>query len=97
MFTLICLIFAILLWFSKWLFYAAIGLFTAILFCLDKRAAIRSSRRIPEKNLLLFSLLGGAFGALITIFLIHHKSSKPQFYLPVFLFAGIHIVILVLI
>ncbi|MBQ9771808.1 MAG: DUF1294 domain-containing protein [Lentisphaeria bacterium] len=96
MLLLLCFIFAILLWFSKWLFYIAIGLFTAALFCRDKNAAIRRERRIPERTLLLFSLLGGAFGAVITIFLIRHKSAKPEFYIPVLIFSGIHIVLLML-
>lgn len=87
---------AALLWVSKLLYYIAIGLFTAIVFCCDKRAAIKGKYRIPENQLLFLSFLGGAFGALITIFLIRHKSSKPQIYLPVFLFAGIHTILIIL-
>ena len=90
-------IFLGLLLINRWLFYAVIWILTAGLFCWDKRAAVRKERRIPEKTLLLYSLLGGAFGALITIFLIRHKSSKPEIYIPVIIFAGIHIVIWMLI
>ena len=90
-------IFLGLLLINRWLFYAVIGILTAGLFYWDKRASVRKERRISVKTLLLYSLLGGAFGALITIFLIRHKSSKPEIYIPVIIFAGIHIVIWMLI
>ena len=97
MILLLWLVFVILLFINKWLFYIAIGVVTAGMFYWDKQSAIKRERRIPERTLLLYSLLGGAFGALIAIFTIHHKSSKPEFYIPVIIFAGIHIVIWMLI
>ena len=97
MILLLWLVFVILLFINKWLFYIAIGVVTAGMFYWDKQSAIKRGRRIPERTLLLYSLLGGAFGALITIFTIRHKSSKPEFYIPVIIFAGIHIVIWMLI
>ena len=95
--VLLCFVFVILLFINKWLFYIAIGVFTVGMFYWDKQAAIKRERRIPERTLLLYSLLGGAFGALIAIFSIRHKSSKPEFYIPVIIFAGIHIVIWILV
>ena len=81
---------------SKTLFYIVMGIYTAILFCKDKQAAVERKRRTPEKKLLLASLLGGAYGALITIFLIRHKSSKPAFYVPVIFCAILHTLLIIL-
>ncbi len=64
-----------------------IGLITAAVFAIDKSAAIRHRRRIPEWTLFMLSFLGGAPFAVMTMFLLHHKTSKPQVFLPIFLFA----------
>lgn len=95
MFMAAVLLILTLLWFSKWLFYLVIGCLTAALFCYDKQAAIKRRWRVPEKRLLFASFLGGAPFALVTIFMIRHKSSKPGIYIPVIIFTGIHIFLLI--
>ena len=50
---------------------------------IDKRRAIKNKWRIPEKRLLLAALLGGAFGALWGMILIHHKTKKARLFLTV--------------
>lgn len=86
----------LLLFINKWLFYIGLGIYTAMLFYQDKQAAIHGKRRIPEKQLMFFALIGGVFGALAAIFLFRHKSAKPNFYFPVFLLAGIHILLIII-
>jgi uncharacterized membrane protein YsdA (DUF1294 family) len=81
----------LLLWYNIWIYYIVIGIFTALLFCYDKAVAIKGKRRIPEMTLHLASFAGGAFGAILTICLIRHKSSKPVFYIPVALFTSLHV------
>lgn len=56
-----------------------INIITLFLFGIDKLLAMRNGQRIPEKNLLGFSLIGGAFGGLLGIFIFRHKISKPSF------------------
>ena len=46
----------------------------------DKSKARRQVRRIPERTLHLFALLGGVWGALAAMFLFHHKTKKGSFY-----------------
>lgn len=46
---------------------------------LDKRKAIQSRWRIPEKVLLVESWLLGGFGALLGGYLFHHKVRKWYF------------------
>lgn len=50
-----------------------------LLMLIDKRRAIKSRWRIPEKTLLLFALLGGSFGVLLGMKLARHKTKKPVF------------------
>ncbi|MBQ8366049.1 MAG: DUF1294 domain-containing protein [Bacteroidaceae bacterium] len=66
--------------------YAA-SLLTFALFAFDKHLAIYNRTRIPEFILLLFSFLGGAFGALCAMILFRHKTKHKMFLIcvPVFL------------
>ena len=50
---------------------------------IDKRKAIRDKWRIPEKNLLLSALFGGALGAFWAMILFHHKTKKAKFFITV--------------
>lgn len=85
-----------LLLISKWLFYLVIGIFTVLLFCYDKYAAKKHRWRIPEQQLLFASFAGGAPFALVTIFTIRHKCSKPKIFIPVAIFTGIHLLLLII-
>jgi len=46
---------------------------------LDKHKAKRHGRRIPEKVLFLFPLLGGPVGGLVGMYLFHHKTRHWYF------------------
>ena len=46
---------------------------------LDKRKAIQHKRRIPERVLLVVSLVGGAFGFFLGMHLFHHKTKHWKF------------------
>jgi len=60
-------------------FYLAISLVTFVAYGIDKAAAVREDRRIPELILHLFSLFGGWAGALIAQQLFCHKTIKVPF------------------
>ena len=49
----------------------------------DKMQAKRGGWRIPEKTLLLLSLLMGAPGALAGMYTLRHKTLKPKFTITV--------------
>jgi uncharacterized membrane protein YsdA (DUF1294 family) len=57
----------------------AVNLITLILFGVDKFLAIKNKRRVAEKDLLVFSLLGGATGGLLGMIIFNHKISKKSF------------------
>ena len=54
-----------------------LGVMSVISFTLmgiDKAKARRGSRRIPEKTLFLFTLLGGGIGGMFGMHVFHHKT-----------------------
>lgn len=60
-------------------YYLTVGLFTFILYAIDKSAAQKGSWRTPESTLHLFSLAGGWLGAMIAQQVFRHKTNKPSF------------------
>jgi uncharacterized membrane protein YsdA (DUF1294 family) len=60
-------------------FYAAASSVTAIVYRLDKSAAERHARRIPERTLHVMALIGGWPGALVAQRVFRHKSRKVSF------------------
>lgn len=71
--------------------YALASLVTFAWFYRDKRAARLGLHRTPERTLHALSLVFGVPGALIAIFLLRHKSSKPRFYLVTVAIAAVHV------
>lgn len=61
------------------IYLTVINLFALGAFGLDKRRAVRGRWRIPERTLFLLAAAGGSTGALLGMFLFHHKTQKPRF------------------
>ncbi len=59
----------------------ALNLLAFLAWGLDKRAAIRGRRRVPESRLILLALAGGAIGAWAGVLLFRHKTAKRSFQL----------------
>lgn len=72
------------------------SLLTFALYAWDKHLAVYQKTRIPEFILLLFSFLGGAFGALCGMIFFRHKTLHKMFLIcvPTFLLLQLIIVIL---
>jgi len=64
------------MWLMWWL---ALNVATVLLYGYDKAIAGGTRRRIPERTLLLFALLGGSPGALFAMGLFRHKTAKASF------------------
>ena len=45
----------------------------------DKYAAIKNKQRIPEKVLILLSIVGGSIGSILGMIIFHHKTKKIKF------------------
>lgn len=64
-------------YFPVWL--AAFSVIAFALMGIDKATARRGSRRIPEKTLFLFTLLGGGIGGTLGMHVFHHKTRHWYF------------------
>ena len=78
-----------------WEYWAIIlAVMSAFLFCMmgiDKFMARTGRRRISERTLFVFALLGGAVGGTAGMFLFHHKTKHWYFRLLFPLFAAAQI------
>ncbi len=81
----------------KWvcIYLLIISVIAFILYGIDKYKAVRKRWRIPEATLILFAAIGGAAGALLGMFVWHHKTRKWKFRILVPLFLVIWIGILI--
>ena len=59
----------------------AVNAIAFVAFLLDKRRARRGRDRLPERPLLVLSLLGGSLGAWCAMQLMQHKTHKRSFQL----------------
>ena len=60
-----------------------VNIVSFIFYGYDKRQAVREGYRIPEKTLLFWAIIGGAFGAFLGMRIFHHKTRKSKFYITV--------------
>lgn len=56
-----------------------ISVFAVIVTVYDKILAITNKRRIPERTLMIVSVLGGSLAMYLTMQLIRHKTRKTKF------------------
>jgi len=77
-------------------FYALMSTVTYILYLTDKHAARHHLRRIPERRLLLVSLVGGWPGAMLAHRYVRHKSVKLSYLRLFWLMVFLHLCILLL-
>lgn len=62
-----------------WIYLCIINILGFMIWCLDKYCAKKGYRRISEKTLALFALIGGSFGCLCAMELIRHKTRHWYF------------------
>lgn len=55
----------------------------------DKLLAVWNRSRVRERTLWLLALLGGFLGVFVGGLVFHHKTSKPEFWVPVAFAAGL--------
>jgi uncharacterized membrane protein YsdA (DUF1294 family) len=76
-------------------YYLTINLATFIVYWWDKSAARQGRWRTRETVLLTFSILGGAFGGLLAMTLLHHKTRKPVFWVVNLAGCAIHLFLII--
>ncbi len=77
-------------------YIAAINITGFLLIMLDKKKAVKSRRRIPEKTLLITAILGASPGIYLGMKLFRHKTQKPLFYIGIPVIIVINVAMLLL-
>jgi len=61
-------------------YLTVVNIFTFFFYGFDKmRSQVENARRVSEKALWLFALIGGSLGALLSMHLFRHKTKKLSF------------------
>ena len=58
-----------------------INLIAFLAMFIDKKKAQKDKWRIKESTLLILALIGGSIGAISGMYIFHHKTQKPRFYI----------------
>lgn len=62
------------------IYFAVVSLVSVIITVYDKKVSkISGHRRVPEKTLLLWSLVGGSIAMYLTMLTVRHKTKHPKF------------------
>lgn len=77
-------------------YYIALSTLTFLAWGYDKHRAKARLWRIPERRLLILTLSGGAFGALLGMLIFHHKTRKPKIWSLVVTGCAIHAAVIYL-
>lgn len=73
------------------LYLILVNVFSFTVSGLDKHFAKNKKRRIPEKILILFSIIGGGIGTLIAFYLFRHKTRHYKLLFIIWFFTIIEI------
>ena len=65
------------------IYLSLINALAFLLMLADKRRAKKHRWRIPEAVLLASAVLGGSLGALLGMWMFHHKTRKAKFFVTV--------------
>lgn len=77
--------------------FAALNVFTFLLYGWDKLNARSNAWRVSERQLWLFTLLGGSVGALAGMHVFRHKTQKSSFQFVIACILLLHVAIVVLV
>ena len=73
------------------IYLISVNIIAGLLFCADKRKAIKKKNRIPESILHLLELIGGIFTIIFLMFIIRHKNQKTSYKLISFIILALWI------
>jgi len=78
-------------------FLVFINCVSFLFFAIDKFLALKQQRRISERTLLFLTFFGGSIGSVLSMFVFHHKISKPSFWWKVLVIIVVQIIVIYLI
>lgn len=65
------------------IYLIAINIIAFLAMFIDKKKAEKGKWRIKEATLLVLALIGGSIGEIIGMYVFHHKTQKPRFFVGV--------------
>ncbi len=65
------------------IYFAVLNVLAFLLCAYDKHMAQHKGSRVPEKDFMILSFLGGSTGVLLGMLSFHHKVRKAKFYIGV--------------
>lgn len=65
------------------IYLIAINIIAFLAMFIDKKKAEKGKWRIKEVTLLVLALIGGSIGEIIGMYVFHHKTQKPRFFIGV--------------
>lgn len=65
------------------IYLIAINIIAFLAMFIDKKKAEKGKWRIKEATLLVLALIGGSIGEIIGMYVFHHKTQKPRFFIGV--------------
>lgn len=72
-----------------------INLISFLAFAIDKSKARRKKWRIPEKTLMLLTVIGGSLGGFIGMYTMRHKTHKKKFTIVIPAVMILHIILII--
>ena len=65
------------------IYFIIINIIAFLAMFIDKKKAEKNRWRIKESTLLILALIGGSIGAIAGMYVFHHKTQKPRFYIGI--------------
>lgn len=65
------------------IYLIAINIIAFLAMFIDKKKAEKGKWRIKVATLLVLALIGGSIGEIIGMYVFHHKTQKPRFFIGV--------------
>ena len=78
------------------IYIITINILSFVMFGIDKWKAKKRKYRISEKTLLSVAIIGGGIGALIAMYIFHHKTKHPKFYVGIPIFMCVQVVTIII-
>lgn len=63
------------------IYFVIINILAFLIMGIDKSKAKKGKWRIPESTLMSSVLLGGGIGGIVGMYVFHHKTRKPKFFI----------------
>ncbi len=73
-----------------------INIISIVITIYDKKASKKRGKRIPEKELIFLTVIGGGIGMYITMLAFRHKTKHPKFMVGIPVIVAVEILLLLL-